>query len=113
MAASRKEVFYIYFNKLNILISDGISYASVAAPSAAEAPQLLSPMVFSGQSNTSGSPQVSKQTTPLAAPPSNGPQHQVQVMPTLNGIPAQMPMVPQITPLTQAQLLQVKNITSF
>jgi len=85
---------------------NGISYASVAAPSAAEAPQLLSPMVFSGQSNTSGSPQVSKQTTPLAAPPSNGPQHQVQVMPTLNGIPAQMPMVPQITPLTQAQLLQ-------
>merc|ERR1719369_1359897 len=72
-----------------------ISYASVAASSQpSEQPQLMSPMVFTGQSQPSPGP-----TLPIIPP----------VLPMNNGMATQ-PMgsasIPQITPLTEAQLLQ-------
>jgi len=84
-----------------------ISYASVAGatqppPTEITAPQLMSPMVFAGQDHQSSpgpvvGPVVQTNNVPMIPPP---------VLP-LNGIPFHLPVpVPQVTPLTEAQLLQ-------
>jgi len=87
------------------LNNGSISYASVTAatqppPTETTAPQLMSPMVFAGQDHQSSpGPAVAVQTNniPLIPPP---------VLP-LNGVPFHLPVsVPQLTPLTEAQLLQ-------
>ena len=68
------------------------SYAAVVK----EAPQLMSPMVFAGQDQSPRTPLIQN----LATPPVN------LATPPVNGNSASMP---QLTPLTEPQLLQVNS----
>ena len=93
----------------------------MAAPQP-EAPQLMSPMVFSGDANASPRPPMPHNANngpgpliqgppPMQGPPIQAPPIHVppQVLPPpVNGVPVPVQAHgPQITPLTQAQLLQV------
>lgn len=99
----------------------GISYASVAAntpnsasgvatnPAVESEPQLMSPMVFAGQDQTPKTPVSSLIQGPPPAmmiPPA--PVFSPQLL--NGGLQMAPPVVqPQLTPLTEAQLLQVEN----
>ena len=116
----------------NSVNNGSISYASVAAatqppppPTETTAPQLMSPMVFAGQDHQSSpGPQGG---LPQGGPPHGGPPglptvlhpkpvptlpNPMQTIPPpvmpLNGVPFHLPVpAPQVTPLTEAQLMQV------
>jgi len=80
-----------------------VAPAAVAPTPAKVAPQLMSPMVFAGQS---GLVQQDHQSSPGPAVQPSVPLIPPPVLP-LNGVPIHLPVpIPQITPLTEPQLLQ-------